>query len=1180
VRCWEDGFYGGSFTVNWDGKQVYNSKGKVKFPSDVDLEFQWIKIPAVKLTSGPHTINVAVNGKCGHMHDVIVLTDDPTFKPNVLKALPPVPIAKNKQLNVLAKFKPGLFPDAAPEQWAKPFAGRKLSTLWIVPGICEREIQELTRRLDMQVDVIAPTREYLGRGVFGFNLSMNQLDGLYAILKSPIKRYDVCVMVDVKSDQLTAELQEELVARINAGMGLIWTDSRRNVKGNGVFDALLKKRGEKIQFKKFNSPVKITRLSNAKMFKAGKGRVIKIANLFHGMSNFMPYDDYRTLNYPYQEYLYAKWIELLLVADDWYKQSPYIKNASYDPTSNAIKAVIKTPGGTTGNYTLQANILGPFNRKIKKLSSPTIKVVAGSKTIILQLPKISENGLFRVYLKLLNSSKKIADFSAVDFKNQGVVTIFAITPQKELYQPGEDISLVLSIDNQNRNQAALTLKTSVYGAHNKLISQAKSKLELAPGKQEITKKLKILPTANIAVIVQVELLRNNTLLAKRETLIFVRQQSGANDFLAHTCAWQNKEIPQYLEETYLRIYNLIGIKSARINHGLFCPGQARQGLRWMSIYGLTKSGYCTNAKKGIRSPCFHAPDFWKKETERLSTAGRYVKISPIYLGIGDEENICINDEACFSKYTLAAFRQWLKSTYQSLDKLNREWGTQYKTWDEIQPWKVEQACRRPDNIAPWLDFRVFMTKVFVDRIKKSCKIVKKALPGVPIGGVNPVKQDYLTCAPGSAIYPAIDFATCYPRFFGAAVDFFSVPANANVWTSYNRSDEKISLEMWNAAAHGVTVSGLFGVNRFGYSTLSNSLGLGKRAQALKRIIANLGEGVGKLMINSQRMTSQVAIVRDYRSKYAYTPTIACRNKKTGKILPQSRTYDRIIQCYASYLNARGISYRYISTQQFKAGVLNKYQAVILPHTMLLSAANMQLISKYAGGGGQVFADEMLGKMNEHGKLRTAAELKRLRAFKCSILPIPKKINAKMATLQSALQQAGIKCREQWQGDVQKVVRRQLEKTKTLIVFGSGVIKVKLPSKAYLYNVRTHKFLGHSDRAVMDMSKLPKGSPFVLAELPFKIANVNLSMQRNFKCGDAVNYKLRATPTPGFGSVVRVNIYRPDKTLAADCSANILLRDGVATGQFQLGLNAKTGNWQAVATDVISGKKAKIYFQVK
>ncbi len=93
---------------------------------------------------------------------------------------------------------------------------------------------------------------------------------------------------------------------------------------------------------------------------------------------------------------------------------------------------------------------------------------------------------------------------------------------------------------------------------------------------------------------------------------------------------------------------------------------------------------------------------------------------------------------------LDQFRKWVKKKYISLDNLNSKWGSDYKSFDEIDP-NANQGIEgdginhglavynKPENVFhDWSvaaeDWDVFRTELRMDILKKSMEIIRKTIP--------------------------------------------------------------------------------------------------------------------------------------------------------------------------------------------------------------------------------------------------------------------------------------------------------------------------------------------------------------------------------------------------------------------------------------------------------------------
>ena len=114
---------------------------------------------------------------------------------------------------------------------------------------------------------------------------------------------------------------------------------------------------------------------------------------------------------------------------------------------------------------------------------------------------------------------------------------------------------------------------------------------------------------------------------------------------------------------------------------------------------------------GKPGPCWHHPEARRAGERFVETVGRT---------IGKYDNILVwnvfqeigfwplrpgHVGLCYCKYSLAEFRRWLQTRYQSLDDLNTKWRTDFGTWDELEP------PRSFTQVPSFIDWRFFMDDV-------------------------------------------------------------------------------------------------------------------------------------------------------------------------------------------------------------------------------------------------------------------------------------------------------------------------------------------------------------------------------------------------------------------------------------------------------------------------------------
>jgi len=93
-----------------------------------------------------------------------------------------------------------------------------------------------------------------------------------------------------------------------------------------------------------------------------------------------------------------------------------------------------------------------------------------------------------------------------------------------------------------------------------------------------------------------------------------------------------------------------------------------------------------------------------------------------------------NDSSCHCPLCQAAFRDWLKNKYKTLDALNHAWWTKfwsqaYTSWDQIHS-PVPNGLTTVHGLN--LDWKRFVTAQMVDFYKEECNIVKKYSKDIPV----------------------------------------------------------------------------------------------------------------------------------------------------------------------------------------------------------------------------------------------------------------------------------------------------------------------------------------------------------------------------------------------------------------------------------------------------------------
>jgi hypothetical protein len=170
----------------------------------------------------------------------------------------------------------------------------------------------------------------------------------------------------------------------------------------------------------------------------------------------------------------------------------------------------------------------------------------------------------------------------------------------------------------------------------------------------------------------------------------------------------------------------------------------------------------------VRPYCLEDPAWLAESKKQMQrAAGIHKANAPLLYDIRDELSVTTSASPFdydFSPQSLAGFRKWLQKEYGELATLNKQWDTDFPSWDDVRPFSTDQIKRRmltgermpkgpPDdwsalkrvkfdaeqaakepvkwNFAPWCDFRTYMDTVLartLESLRQSARAVDSATP--------------------------------------------------------------------------------------------------------------------------------------------------------------------------------------------------------------------------------------------------------------------------------------------------------------------------------------------------------------------------------------------------------------------------------------------------------------------
>ena len=372
----------------------------------------------------------------------------------------------------------------------------------------------------------------------------------------------------------------------------------------------------------------------------------------------------------------------------------------------------------------------------------------------------------------------------------------------------------------------------------------------------------------------------------------------------------------------------------------------------------------THDKKYLVRPIsLNDPKDLEPLAEKLQKVARYIAwTEPIGYNLGDE--LSVTDHVTpfdydFGPAALAAFREWLKTQYASLDALNQQWGTEFKTWDAVMPMTAHEVKGR-GNYSPWADHRAFMDVTFINFFKWTRDQLRRDDPSATVGMSGTQAAEAYGGYDWSALANTLDFAQTYT--VGNTVPMhrsFAPGMPRATWQGYGARNPGVRSGLWY-----LLFQGNYGISYYATDSMYNpDFTYGPTAADMAPIIKEFQSGVARLLRNSRR----ISLIGMH---YSHASIRGATISGAGWRFSQDRAG------WLSAMDRLGFQCEFISSAQIEAGELLKrnYPAFILPYSVAVSDKEAAELRKYVEAGGLLIADGKAGLMDEHCATRKRGAL--------------------------------------------------------------------------------------------------------------------------------------------------------------------------------------------------------------
>ena len=624
----------------------------------------------------------------------------------------------------------------------------------------------------------------------------------------------------------------------------------------------------------------------------------------------------------------------------------------------------------------------------------------------------------------------------------------------------------------------------------------------------------------------------------------------------------------------------------------------------------------------IRDPSLSDPTWLSKISDRLTATVRLHRpYRPLYYNLGDEPGV--QDLASFwdfdlSEPSLQQMRLWLKQRYPSLRALNDEWGTHFRSWNDVVPMTTREAMQRTDdNFAPWADFKEWMDVAFARGLRMGTDAVHRADPEA-LAGIEGAQipgwggYNYAHLAHAVDLMEIYDFAgnVDIVRSLNSKLIFLTTSGGGGAEDQYRIWRELLrgshGLILWDDKSALVRPDG----------------SLGSWAEEIRPVYHELRGGLGALLIDSERVSDPVAIL--YSPESMRTQWMLDRKPEGDAWIGRdadAEYQDNAIRSstrhFTEAFDALGLSYRYLTSELIARGALERerYRVLVLPHAIALSPEAAGAIRRFAANGGFVIADEVPGKFDGHSRRLASSTLADLFTSSNEVKgrtillapPAPASLPESRECLDPAALQplaqvlASAQVRPRFtiaaaDGSavtnvdtyayrsggalliaLQKTECRRPTSTEAQSSNDSQHLVLSFARDAYVYDVRAQKLIGHQSKVEI---ALDRTSPTILAVAPRELSAPEVRVPTRVRHGETVMLQVRLKgTTPEARRVLRVEVLDPEGKIVSAYSGNMIAARADIAKRLTLAFNDPSGEWRIRVTDVLSGQSQSMALSV-
>lgn len=347
-------------------------------------------------------------------------------------------------------------------------------------------------------------------------------------------------------------------------------------------------------------------------------------------------------------------------------------------------------------------------------------------------------------------------------------------------------------------------------------------------------------------------------------------------------------------------------------------------------------------------------------------------------------SFCSPVETDGSPGSIAEYRKFLESMYSNIHGLNAEYGTSFKSFDEVSPRSYEAYREQLSpksigtiNLSAWCDWRSYMDTQFATILAELTSYANELDPATPAGFVGGQGPNAFGGYDYRKLTGAVQWMEAYD--IGGSNEIlrsFWTQKRPHVQTYFSSKNPRLDTWfLWYYLCHGNR-----GVIGWPEGWFANGR-VADYIQAVAETYKEVQGPVSRKIIDGVFVHDPVAI---YYSQPSIQITWAMDAASHGGTWPnRMSSLDNSISTSAltrvawlKTLEDIGIQAKFIHQDHLLSGALEKdgYKVLLLNRVLCLSDAEAAAIASFAAKGGVVIADALCGVFDGHGKAREKGAL--------------------------------------------------------------------------------------------------------------------------------------------------------------------------------------------------------------